>query len=378
MNRIAICAMCALGALAGACADDVAGRWSYREGGDWVEVELEPDGRFRYAESFAGEQVQAHGTWKAGDGRIVLTLADGAGQRIYPYRLEGDVLSVRDEDGTTYPLRRQQSDLGGPQPPREPAAKPTTGDMRVVRYTRYRDRSEGAFTLLVPQGWTVEGGILRVDPTAAGGPAQSIEAKLQLVVKKDAAATVGIVWLPHVFYKDPQHIGPAAPQFPVGSNYMGMPVQPYMDPHTYAQKGVFEVLHPNASGAQVVKRVQLPELAKGYAAFSQKLAGVLNAYLPAALQSRYEAGAVVYDYTEGGTAYRESITVVTEHRGALAGQWTNRLTIAARAPKAEFDAWAQVLLEVACSSSIDTRWLAGEIKGQMERSKIVLRTQQEV
>jgi hypothetical protein len=44
-------------------------------------------------------------------------------------------------------------------------------------FQRHIDRSEGAFLVLVPKGWTTAGGMVRVNPiTAVGGAGQAIEA----------------------------------------------------------------------------------------------------------------------------------------------------------------------------------------------------------
>ena len=42
---------------------------------------------------------------------------------------------------------------------------------------RVSEPKENAFSILVPDGWQTAGGIFRVDPTAQGGPSQSIAAK---------------------------------------------------------------------------------------------------------------------------------------------------------------------------------------------------------
>jgi hypothetical protein len=233
--------------------------------------------------------------------------------------------------------------------------------------------------MLVPKGWTVEGGILRVDPTAAGGPGNSGEAKLGMAVKRDAEATVAVAWLPHVYRKDPRHIGMAAGQFPVGSNYMGMPVRPYTGPFEYAKRIVVPELHgKRIENLKVLEEKPLPGLAKVFQSFGDRLAGVLNPYLGQALKVSIEAGSVMIEYDEGGVRYREVITVVSENQGPLVGRWTNRLTVIGRAPAAEFEVWAPVLLEIAYSPEVDARWVRGEVRGQMERARIALRTQAEV
>lgn len=61
--------------------------------------------------------------------------------------------------------------------------------MKTAVFQRIAEPKEQAFTLLVPKGWQSAGGIFRVDPTAQGGPSQSIAAKLDFAVKKDRAGS---------------------------------------------------------------------------------------------------------------------------------------------------------------------------------------------
>lgn len=90
----------------------------------------------------------------------------------------------------------------------------------VISFSRVSEPRENAFSLLIPKGWQTEGGIFRVDPTAQGGPAQSIAAKLDFAVKKDEAGTVMIRWLPDVLFFD-MRMSPAGQMgmFPPGSSY---------------------------------------------------------------------------------------------------------------------------------------------------------------
>jgi len=52
---------------------------------------------------------------------------------------------------------------------------------------RVTEPRETAFTILVPAGWRFEGGILRVNPLTTNGPANTLGAKSDFTVKRDAA-----------------------------------------------------------------------------------------------------------------------------------------------------------------------------------------------
>lgn len=55
---------------------------------------------------------------------------------------------------------------------------------QTVIFERFTEQRENAFTILKPSGWIAEGGILRLDPTVMGGPANCIEAKFELQTLK--------------------------------------------------------------------------------------------------------------------------------------------------------------------------------------------------
>ena len=52
-------------------------------------------------------------------------------------------------------------------------------------FEKIYEPNEKAFTILKPKGWLVEGGIVRWDPTASGGAANAIEAKIDFSLKKN-------------------------------------------------------------------------------------------------------------------------------------------------------------------------------------------------
>jgi hypothetical protein len=120
-------------------------------------------------------------------------------------------------------------------------ATPASGSNTVI-FSRVTEPREHAFSLLIPKGWQIEGGIFRVDPTAQGGPAQSIAAKLDFAARKDGAGTVMIRWLPDVLYFDTRY-SPAGQMglFPPGSNYSGMTVYPLMEQEEYVNPYTNEI-----------------------------------------------------------------------------------------------------------------------------------------
>lgn len=237
---------------------------------------------------------------------------------------------------------------------------------------RVVEASERAFTLLVPRGWRTAGGIVRVDPIARGGPAQSVAAKVDFAVMSDARGTVMIRWLPDVLFFDMRQ-SPAGAMglFPPGSNYNGMQVMPLTAAARFIESVVLAFAHPRARDVRVIERHPRPRTAALFARHARAMTPMID--------FSHDAASVVIEYEEDGARYREAAFAVIENWGrAGAGMWGNRATVVARAPAAAFARWAPVLAAIQGSIAIDRQWLAGEIRGQVQRGRIVVDTMQAV
>jgi hypothetical protein len=249
------------------------------------------------------------------------------------------------------------------------AAEPDTA---LQVFDRIHEPREGAFSMIVPQGWKVEGGIIRIDPTAMGGPAQSIEAKLDMSIKRDEQGTVMARSLADMRYADIVAANPMlAGMFPYGSNYNGMPVAPCPNAQSFLTQMAFPYIHPSAQQVNITGTYPAKDLAQRY---QQSLS-----ILPLPMTPICDAGVVVFEYSENGIAFKEVWSAVIVNWGQMAaGMWENKETRFMRTPKAEFDQWVPVFAAMQASIQINPTWLAGEIQGQMTRSQIVIDTQQEI
>ncbi|MFO0580862.1 MAG: hypothetical protein U0229_01175 [Anaeromyxobacter sp.] len=228
----------------------------------------------------------------------------------------------------------------------------------------YLDRTEGAFVVLVPRAWRTQGGMVRVNPLAAGGPGQSIEAKIDFAIAREPEGLVAIRWLPHV-----NHVVPSP--YTITPSVNGMPVAPLPTPRAFALEALLPRLRPGATEVKVVEVTARPDvvrmLAGGPKAQALRQAGA--AY-------RADAAAVVVAYREGGRRFRELLFVAIEAYEAMgSGSWSNAFTVAARAPDAEFDAWGPVAKTIVNSFVLLPSWIAAEARGQAQRGKIVEDTQ---
>jgi hypothetical protein len=243
---------------------------------------------------------------------------------------------------------------------------PTNG----LIFQRKTEPNEGAFSLSVPEGWLLEGGIYRADLVHQVIDAQSIGPKLDFTVKRDSAGSVLIRWGPEIKYCDLSST-PAGMMgmFPPGSNYQGMMVTPLMPAEVFLVQVVLPWAHPQASQVQVVAQRKEPLLVDGYRRRVEMLGSAFN--------FEYDAGMILVSYTEGGTRYEEKAQTVIENMGPMAGgMWSNKDTVLMRAPEGELETWEPVLQHIRESVQITPQWLAQEIVNQEFLTRSFLNAQQ--
>ncbi len=131
-----------------------------------------------------------------------------------------------------------------------------------VVFHRSSEPNEKAFTFLLPEGWSISGGITRVDPNTSGGSGNSIEAKLYMkLTAPDNKAGMG--WLPDTRFFDMRRFpgqNLAAPMFPDGSNYNGMMVMRMPAPEDFIRRIAVPFAHPHAQNLHITHVQQLPDL----------------------------------------------------------------------------------------------------------------------
>ncbi len=236
---------------------------------------------------------------------------------------------------------------------------------RLIRLRTVAEPREGAFTVLVPEGWQTEGGVYRVTPDQAGGAGNSVAAKLDFTIKRDPAGTVMVHNLPDNLYMD-MRSSPAAAMFPIGSNYNGMVVLPPMSALAFLENVVLRQSRPNARNLRQLASVPLPAVAQSYDTVCR------NMGLPPSF--RNDTALLVVAYQEGGVEFKE--VLYTDVQMMMSGLWSNKDTYMARAPVAEFDWMCRVFRAINDSMRIDRQWMAREITSQLIRAQIISETQQ--
>lgn len=233
-------------------------------------------------------------------------------------------------------------------------------------FTRYVDRTEGAFLLLVPKGWQTSGGMVRMNAlTARGGAGNATDAKINFALLREPQGRVAIRWLPKVNYAQPSPYNAM-----LGGNWNGMPIVAMPRAADYLTRMVFPSLHPAARNVKVVEIAPRPDA----------VAGLQQSPVAQAMRSqggRYiaDAAMVTVTYDEAGERYKELLFVALEGYEMMgSGLWDNALTIVARAPEAEFAAYGPVVKVVINSFALNPRWLRAEMAGQDRNAKLVADT----
>ena len=237
-------------------------------------------------------------------------------------------------------------------------------------FTRYIDQTEGAFIVLVPKGWTTRGGMVRVNPlTAVGGAGQSVETKIDFAVIKDPAGDVGIRWLPKINYAQPSPYNAM-----LGGNWNGMPIVAMPTPQDYLTRILFPRLRPGATAMTVLEVQKRPDVSAAI-----RMLPAARTLIAQGAGYHVDAASIVVSYSESGRRYKEILFTAVEGYSMMgAALWTNPFTMAARSPEAEYDSYGRVAKAVINSFALNPRWLAAELRGQMERGRVIGETLREI
>lgn len=246
----------------------------------------------------------------------------------------------------------------------------TEPDLKTMTFQRLNEPRENAFNLLVPAGWQLEGGIMRGDLMHQVVSAQTIAAKVDFAVKRDAQGSVMIRWCPEIVYCDMRYSpGGGMGFFQPGSNYMGMLVWPILSAQDFITQMLFPWAHPQASQGKVEAQESLPKWVEEYR--QQVTAHGLAANL------QYDAACVTMTYVEDGVRYREKAYTIIEAMFPLGvGNWSNKNAFYLRAPEDEFAAWERVLMFMRDSAQPNYQWQAREVVNQEFLSQAFLNAQQ--
>lgn len=236
-------------------------------------------------------------------------------------------------------------DPGGSRDPNAtPGPLPTAdGDTRApLRFTRavFTDPAAGgvdALTVLVPDGWQVEGGIEWL-------PTWIRAAALHTRVLDPATGIE--IWYPPVqdfIWFEP----PPGLEAPIGSNYQGkLYLPPIADPAEFVARFWMPLDMPQLQGAQLVDIRQVPAVADE---FLRQFGGPADA---AAYRLRYE-------YDQGGITWEQDVSFGLLFSGTPElTSWYVNFAYTVRAPKGILDPAAGVISTIVASRTTTPAWEA--------------------
>jgi hypothetical protein len=254
------------------------------------------------------------------------------------------------------------------------AKKASKSDKPTTVLRRQWEPTQKAFTILVPEGWTIVGGMFAVDPLRGGGPLNSVETKCDLTVKRDAAGTVMARWAPSYNYVDFLPNGEyatLAALFPAGKVYKGALSKPLPTVEDFLTEG-FQTVRPEAEDVRVTQRLNVPEIVESLT----KLTQGTNANTAALGKPpmTFTAGGLVWEYRENGVEYREAAFTAIYDWRAASGLWGNQFTFHMRTPAAEADDWKPLLDSIRQSIEFNPEWVAAYQKALGQRGADAVNT----
>jgi hypothetical protein len=242
-----------------------------------------------------------------------------------------------------------------------------------VSFDRVWEPNENAFTVLVPKGWKIRGGIFYVNPLQANGPGNAISPKCDFAVLSDDQGSMMMRWMPSWNYADLTCSPTGGANFPPDQWYQGMPVRLMVSARQFLSE-MLQAERPRASGMTIAVEDPVNEVTAAF----YKQAEPLNQSLQQAGLSplKFESWDMVVEYSEDGQSYLEEVTTTICDNRAGACAWTNDNTFMMRAPAADFATWGSVLLQIRNSLETNQQWLAAVEKSRGERARIDWETQQ--
>lgn len=242
------------------------------------------------------------------------------------------------------------------------------GQTQSIYFRRLDEPREKATSLLVPDGWIIEGGAVRLLSDQVAGASNMVDCKFDMAVKNNSNGSVMIRWLPEMMCLDQNR----AFGYPEGSVFNNTLVRRKRSPQKFILEVALPYSHPEAVNVNVISEKPLPELA---GLFQQSA----DPALKAVTNISYQAGMLEYSYIERSIKYQERMVTVIEDYGVNgAGMWKNRTTVLIRAPFGELAKWEPILSVIQNSGIWRTGWIADEANNQRKRAGQMILTQQEI
>jgi len=146
-----------------------------------------------------------------------------------------------------------------------------------------------------------------------------------------------------------------------------MEVRPMPDYAGFLQ-GLFRTLHPTVADVNVVEVKPMPELSEVMRKINQGVDEQIRMLGLGA--TRYDAGGMIVEYTEGGVRFREGLVTCLVDMRSSAAMWNNQHTQMLRSPAREVKQWKPVLDIICQSVRLNPEWFARASRAGAERARL--------
>lgn len=363
----------------------IVGTWYYEGGGVRIVSQFREDGTFHEESTSESGKSVFDGQYRI-NGQLLLLQSGDIRQQAF-FRFTGtDTAIVTYPDGTIIEVHRagqpssltqtssssksaSRFSLGGQDKTSQPASdaastsraavgarlQPTPANLPDRLLLRRVDEpNEKGFSVLVPEDWEIKGGVFNVHPDQTSGPANSITPKYDFAVMNTPSGEVMVHWIPTWNYAD-LSMAPSNGILQPGPYYQGMPVRSFCSPEAFL-RDLLARERPTATGISVLGRDSLVEIDRAY---EERFAEVNHSLLQMNLAPvRFESLALLVEYTENNTRFREVLTTTLVDNRSGAFMWSNEQTLLFRAPAESFDQWKPVIDRIRSSFEFNPQWIA--------------------
>jgi hypothetical protein len=236
------------------------------------------------------------------------------------------------------------------------AKKNSSGIKASAVFHRMDEPNERAFSVLVPDGWKITGGIKRIANPNQRPIEGSGEVKLYMKVCSPDEQCV-VCWLPdnRFIALVHQRNGRNTPAKNVnGDNYQGMTVMSKSSPVEFARQVILPFAHPHADEIRITGVQEISS--------AEDIYGGLYALIFPGRDAGYHLFAGTIEYQENGVIFDERLVyVINDFKSDNSLVWGNRETWYVRAEKGKFDSMAPVFNTIVQSFRISQKWMVNEL-----------------
>lgn len=239
----------------------------------------------------------------------------------------------------------------------------------VYQYRLYQDATDNAFTVMIPQGWQVRGGIMRIAPNQIRTVVDGCGKKLHFTIY-DPESQASITYFPTEMYASSAP-GTTFITIPAGQVLNGMVQMPQLlSPSQFVQQVVFPGQRAGVQNIQWGKVESLNSLAAAWNTAFHAEDQIPPQIVAESIEVAYDRGDIRF-----GELWTSLITSVSVYNSTI---WMPDFTVVASVPLDKADQLAPVLKAVITSFRMNSSWLAKTSAAFDQCTKKVVISQEQI